>query len=111
MNPTLETIKKGQESFIKEFEILELDPEIRGVGDDISQWHTSFLISLFEGEVERLNQFVLPQVNLDLFEGKPLNDRNIVALAKATADGRQTDFVNDQIKHYQEIIDYLKSIV
>lgn len=107
MNPTLETIKKGQELFDTKFGELDLDPESRGLCNDIKRWHTSFLISLFEGEVERHNRLKK--------ERKPTHGTcctcQTCGFDYDSCECGNNRFHDQEIKHYQEIIDYLKSIV
>lgn len=106
MNPTLETIKKGQEELVNSF-------NLNGVGfmaSSLINWHTSFLISLFEGEVERLEKTKVTDkkgfVEFLFGDGK----KETIRCHTNMASGFNMA-VDDQIKHYQEIIDYLKSIV
>ena len=113
MNNLIEQIKKGQEELQLDLEANLLDGDkLHDCGNAVisapaildwaTQWHTSFLISLLEGERERLKSTYKSPLDLD----KPVCDNLSCGACSA-----YNEAVTDQISHIDEALAYLKTNV
>jgi len=99
-------LQEQRDEFYKKFEVLELDPEIRGIGDDILNWHTQSIKQILQAEVERLKES-LPQIKSIYDMEKPISDEDMKHLASAPFDLGRLDAITDQINRLTYIIEML----